>query len=98
MSTRPEVYTALERTMRLFDLDEGNRWIAAKLQGVAHPAAKEAVTLLRAGEREAARLLVARTLHAMAGASDGSGLRWWQPPKLQDRSGVPEPKEPRWSV
>jgi hypothetical protein len=72
--TIPVVYRAIEKALRLFDLEEGNRWIANRLAGVNHPAAREAVRLLRQGEREEARRVLAVALLAMAGPSDGSGL------------------------
>lgn len=96
MAGRPKApagYLEIERALRLFDRDEGSRWIAAGCDRINHPAAQEAARLLRAGERDRARGLLGRALLAMAGPEDGSKLEWWKAEDPGDFSGVPERRE-----
>lgn len=90
----PAGYEAIERALWLFDQDEGSRWIAAKLDGVDHPAAREAAHLLRAGERQAARRVLGQALWKMAGPPDGRGLDWWSPRHPGDFKGRAERNGP----
>lgn len=69
----PTVRTAIERALILLDRGEGDRWVAAKLQGVDHPAVRKAVALLRAGERRQATAVLEGASSRMAGPADGRG-------------------------
>src|SRR3954468_22994574 len=50
----PTGYIEIERVLRLLELGESDLWIAGKLQGIEHPTAAEAATLLRQGCRRQA--------------------------------------------
>lgn len=88
----PKGYLEIERALRLFEQDEGSRWIAARCDRIDHPAAQEAARLLRAGERYKAQGVLGRALLAMAGPENGSKLEWWKAEDPGDFSGVPEPR------
>lgn len=75
--SRPAGYAEIERALHLLDEGEGSRWVANRLHGVAHPAAREAQRLLRAGERGEAESLLWRALLAMAGPCDGERMTWF---------------------
>jgi len=74
----PTGYIEIERVLRLLELGESDIWIAGKLQGVDHPAAADAVTLLRRGCRHQAQVLLEAALVRLAGKSDGNGLAWFR--------------------
>ena len=59
------------RARRKRPLDRG------KLHGVDHPAAAEAVTLLRQGCRRETNVMLEATLMRLAGAANGNGLAWF---------------------
>jgi hypothetical protein len=63
----PAAYDGIERAVLRLDAAEGSPWVAARLEEVDHPVAREAVVLLRSGRRAAAHRLLERTLHEMAG-------------------------------
>lgn len=93
---RPAGYVEIERALHLLDLGEGNRWVANRLHGVDHSAAREAVRLLRNGERAEASGVLMRALMAMAGPIGGERLTWFTPATI-DRP-VPGPAGPGASV
>ena len=74
----PTGYLEIERVLRLLELGESDLWIAGKLQGVGHPTAVEAATLLRRGRRGQAQVMLESTLQHLAGAVDGRGLGWFR--------------------
>lgn len=82
---RPAGYVEIERALHLLDLGEGNRWVANRLHGVEHSAAREAQRLLRNGERAEASGVLMRALMAMAGPIGGERLTWFTPATI-DRS------------
>jgi hypothetical protein len=88
------VYDQLERVLILFDRDEGSAWIAAACDTIDHDAAREAAALLRAGDRDQAKRVLARALWRLAGPTDGSGLTWWRPARRPETSGIAEPGGP----
>ena len=74
----PTGYLEIERALRLLALGDSDRWIAGMLNGVDHPAAVEAVTLLRQGCRRQAQVLLENSLERLAGKPNGNGLAWFR--------------------
>ncbi len=74
----PTGYIEIERVLRLLELGESDLWIAGELQGIEHPTAAEAATLLRQGCRRQAQVLLETTLLGLAGAANGNGLNWFR--------------------
>ena len=77
MRAPPTGYLEIERALRLLELGESDGWIAGKLQDVDHPAAAEAATLLRLGQRGRAHVLLEAALVTLAGAANGNGFGWF---------------------
>jgi hypothetical protein len=75
----PLGYAEIETALHLLDVGESARWVAARLRGVANPAALEAEALLRAKERSAARAVLEAELLRLAGPESGEGLAWFSP-------------------
>ena len=73
----PTGYLEIERALRLLELGDSDLWIAGRLEGVDHPAAAEAATLLRQGRRRQAQALLEAALTRLAGAPNGNGLGWF---------------------
>jgi hypothetical protein len=74
----PPGYAEIERAVRLLELGEPGRWVAGKLQALDLPAAQEAVRLLRARERDAARRVLVAALEQMAGQPSGEAMTWFR--------------------
>jgi hypothetical protein len=81
----PLGYAEIETALHLLDVGESARWVAARLRGVANPAALEAEALLRAKERSAARAVLEAELLRLAGPESGEGLAWFRPATEQVR-------------
>lgn len=90
-STPPAGYAEIEKALHLLDVGETSRWVAAKLQDVANPAAQEAAALLRARERAAARAVLEVELLRMAGPEDARDLGWFSPAGEQVRDARQRP-------
>jgi hypothetical protein len=75
----PAGYGEIEKALHLLDMGESARWVAARLRGVANPAALEAEALLRAKERSAARAVLEAELLRLAGPEDARDLGWFSP-------------------
>jgi hypothetical protein len=75
----PAGYGEIEKALHLLDMGESARWVAARLRGVANPAALKAEALLRAKERSAARAVLEAELLRLAGPESGEGLAWFTP-------------------
>ena len=71
-------YLEIERALRLLELGESDWWIAGKLDGVDHPAAREALGLLQQDRRRQAHAVLEAALARLAGASNGNGLAWFR--------------------
>jgi hypothetical protein len=78
-TARPPGYAEIEQALFELDVGESGRWIAARLQNVANPAAQEAVALLRARECAAARAGLEAELLRLAGPESGEALSWFSP-------------------
>jgi hypothetical protein len=82
----PAGYLEVEKALHLLDMGETSRWVAAKLQPVANPAAQEAAALLRAKERGAACAVLEAELLRLAGDPERvEGLAWFTPATEQVR-------------
>jgi hypothetical protein len=81
----PAGFVEIEKALHLLDMGESARWVAARLRGVANPAALEAEALLRAKERSAARAVLEAELLRLAGPESGEGLAWFRPATEQVR-------------
>jgi hypothetical protein len=75
----PAGFVEVEKALHLLDMGESARWVAARLRGVANPAALEAEALLRAKERSAARAVLEAELLRLAGPESGEALSWFSP-------------------
>jgi hypothetical protein len=85
-ATRPERkapppgFEALERALAALDAGESSRFVASRLQQVDHPAARQAVQLLRGRARAEAMQTLELALLDLAGPADGSAMTWVRPP------------------
>jgi hypothetical protein len=84
----PAAYLPIETALHMLDMGEPGCWAAARLQAVDIPAAQEAVRLLRARERDAAKAVLEAELLRLAGPASGEQLAWFSP-------AAPEPMRPK---